>query len=220
MKKPLVIFGITEFGQVACRYFAEDSPYRFDAFTVDRQYITEPMVLGRDVIPFDELDRHYPPSHCELFVAIGYSRVNRARSEVVQRCKDSGYRLASYVSPRSYCYGPYECGENSFVFEASIVKPFVKIGNNVIIWSGCVIGHHAVIEDHCWVASHAVIAGCTRVGRGSFIGVNATIVDHVTVGAENIIGAGALITGNTRDNEVYRGPRSLPADVSSDKLWC
>jgi sugar O-acyltransferase (sialic acid O-acetyltransferase NeuD family) len=219
MKKPLVIFGTTEFGQVASRYFAEDSPYDVVAFTADRQYVSESKVLGSEVIPFDDLEHHFPPSSCDLFVAIGYSRVNRARREVVQRCKGKGYRLASYFSPRSHCYGPYEMGENSFVFEGNIVKPFVKIGNNVMIWSGCLVGHHVVIEDDCWLASHAVLAGSVRVGRGTFVGVNATIIDGVIIGAENIIGAGTLITGDTRNNEVYRGIRSSPADVTSDTLW-
>jgi sugar O-acyltransferase (sialic acid O-acetyltransferase NeuD family) len=219
MKKPLVIFGPGDFGQVASRYFAQDSPYELVAFTADRQHITESTVLGSEVIPFDELERHYPPSSCELFVAIGYSRLNRARREVFDRCKKKGYRLASYFCSRACNFGPVEIGENSFVLEANVIQPFVSIGKNVILWSGNHVGHHTTIEDDCYLASHVTIAGRVRIGRGTFVGVNATIIDRVTIGAENIIGAGTLITGNTRDKEVYRGMRSRPADTTSDKLW-
>ena len=154
-----------------------------------------------------------------MFVAIGYSKVNRARSEVFRRCQAKGYKLASYMSTRASNYGPTDLGENSFVFEDNVIQPFVEIGSNVVIWSGNHVGHHSIIEDHCFVASHAVISGRVKVGRQSFIGVNSTIANGVTIGAENIIGAGALITRDTQDREVYRPVRTQPASVSSEKLW-
>jgi sugar O-acyltransferase (sialic acid O-acetyltransferase NeuD family) len=217
--KSLVIFGCGEFAQVAHRYFTDDSSYQVEALTVDRRFVAEKKILGLNVIPFEEIEQRFPPGHCDLFVAVGYSRINRARREVVERCKAKGYRLASYFCSRAVSWDQPQLGENTFVFESNVLQPFVQIGRNVILWSGNHIGHHTVIEDDCFIAGHAIVAGSVRVGRGTFIGVNATVSNNVVIGAENIIGAGALITGNTQDNQVYRGHRSLPADISSDRLW-
>ena len=48
-----------------------------------------------------------------------------------------------------------------------------------------------------------MISGNVRVGSYSFVGVNATIRDGVTIAPECVIGAGALIMGDTRVGEVY-----------------
>ena len=87
-----------------------------------------------------------------------------------------------------------------------------------VLWSGNHIGHHATIEDNCFIASHVVISGGCTIGANTFIGVNATFHDHIRVGAFNIIGAGATITGNTVDRAVYKGTKSTPASITSDKL--
>jgi len=51
----------------------------------------------------------------------------------------------------------------------------------------------------------------TKVKRGAFIGANATILEGVTVGAETLIGAGAVVTKNIPRRRVAIG---VPAKVS------
>ena len=63
-----------------------------------------------------------------------------------------------------------------------MIQPNVRIGNDVILWSGNHIGHDSTIEDHCFIASHAVISGNVTIGEPyCFVGVNATFRDGVTV---------------------------------------
>ena len=99
-----------------------------------------------------------------------------------------------------------EIGENTFIFEDNTVQYHVKIGNNVVLWSGNHIGHRSVIEDDCWLTSHDVISGFCRIGRGSFIGVNATLGDNVTLGEDTVFGAAAVtVKSLTEKGCVYIG---------------
>jgi sugar O-acyltransferase (sialic acid O-acetyltransferase NeuD family) len=216
--KPVVIFGTTDFAQVACVYLNEDSPYRVAAFTVHERFITEPKLLGLDVVPFEEVERRFPPDGFAMFVGVGFKRLNRIRSEICLQCKQKGYRLISYVSTKAMHIGGYEIGENTFVFEANVIQPFVRIGSNVIIWCGNHIGHHVTIGDHCFIASHAVIPGHVVIRENCFIGVNATIRDGVTIAPNCIIGAGATILKDTKEGEVYRAVATEPAPYRSDEL--
>jgi acetyltransferase-like isoleucine patch superfamily enzyme len=109
-------------------------------------------------------------------------------------------------------------GDNCFIFEDNVIQPFVRIGNDVVIWSGNHIGHHSLIEDHCFIASHAVISGRVTIGRNSFVGVNATFRDGVTVAPQCVIGAGALILRDTSAREVHKGQPSTLARLRSDEL--
>lgn len=217
-KKNVVIFGTGDFAEVAYAYLCRDPRFRVVAFTVNQQYIEKSELLGVEVVPFEQLESRFPPEAFAMFVAVGFSRLNQARTRVYQECKRRGYELISYVSPQALQFDGVKVGDNCFIFEGNVIQPFVEIGNNVVVWCGNHIGHHVVIEDNCFIASHAVISGRVRIGSNCFIGVNATIRDGVTVGRDCIVGAGALIVKNTPDRAVFRGLATQPADVRSDQL--
>lgn len=214
----LVLVGAGEFAQIACEYFSHDSDYEVVAFSVERGYLAEPEVSGRPVVAWEDLESLYPPSSTELFVAIPASQLNRLRARFYREARQRGYRLATYVSSRAFVWRNAEIGENSFIFEGNVVQPFVRIGNNCVLWSGNHIGHRSVVRDHVFIASHAVVSGYCEIGESSFIGVNATFRDGVKVASDNVIGAGALVTGDTEPGRVYVGSpaRAVPDRSSLD----
>ena len=153
-----------------------------------------------------------------MFVAIGFSGVNKARREVYEECKARGYELISYVNSRATCWGELVLGDNCFVFEENVIQPNVRIGNDVIVWSGNHIGHDSTIEDHGFIASHAVISGNVTIGESSFVGVNATFRDGIAVAPRCVIGAGALIMKDTVEGGVYSVRGTEPAEKKSWEL--
>ena len=211
-EKKVVLFGVGDFARVASVYLAQDSPHEVVAFTVHEAYRTMDRLLGKPVVPFEELTDLYPPCDHAMFVAMGFSKLNKPRTEVYHACKALGYEMITYVNSRAAVWGEHEIGENCFVFEQNVIQPFVRIGNNVVLWSGNHIGHDSVIGDHCFLASHVVISGNTRIGANCFFGVNATVRDGVTIGAECVIGAGALVLKDLPPQSVVKG---LPAELSN-----
>lgn len=191
--KKLIIIGAGEFGEIAYEYFMVDSDYEVAAFAVESRYRDTNSFRGIPFVDFESMDKMYPPSDYEVFVALSYVKLNRLRRRLYQECKKKGYKCASYISSHSFFWKNAQIGENSFVFENNTVQYHVKIGNNVVLWSGNHIGHRTVIEDDVWITSHDVISGYCRIGRGSFIGVNATLGDQVSIPEDSVIGAGALV---------------------------
>ena len=102
-------------------------------------------------------------------------------------------------------------GENTFIFEANVIQPFVKIGDNVVMWSGNHIGHHTHIASHCFIASHAVISGHVTIGESCFIGVNATLRDGIDIAPRCVIGAGAVVLADQEEGRCWRRPRRVPS---------
>jgi sugar O-acyltransferase (sialic acid O-acetyltransferase NeuD family) len=216
--KPLVIFGVGELAQLAYYYFTHDSSRRVAAFTLDGCHLREDHCMGVPVLPFDKIEAHYPPEEHEMFVAIGYSRLNRARAERCQEAKTKGYRLATYVSSRSVTWPDISIGENCFVMEGNVIQPFVRIGHNVIIWCGGLISHHVEVGDNCFIAAHAVISGHVKIGAYSFIGINATLRDKIVLSERTLVGAGALVIADTRENTAHLGAPSAEAGIPSHRL--
>lgn len=214
----IIIFGSGDIAQIANYYFKIDSNYEVVAFTVDKNYITTNDFEGLPVIPFEELKQKYPPINYKLFIAVSYAQLNKLRERKYHEAKAMGYELVSYVSSKCSYLTPYEHGDNCFIFEDNTIQPFVKIGNNVTLWSGNHIGHHSVIHDHNFISSHVVVSGHCVINSNSFIGVNATIGHQVEIGKENIIGAGSTITKSTCVGDVWVPARALKLDKSSSDI--
>jgi sugar O-acyltransferase (sialic acid O-acetyltransferase NeuD family) len=218
MGKPLVIFGTGDIAQLAHFYFSRESDYDVAAFTVDRAYLPDGLFCGLPVIAFDSLTEHYPPSTYDLFVALSYAQLNAVRRDKYLAAKALGYSLASFISPRASLLNDGQIGDNCFIFEDNTIQPFVRIGNNVTLWSGNHIGHHSVIKDHCFIASHVVVSGGVEIGEQCFIGVNATLRDHIKIGDRCVIGAGALLLADAEAEGVYIGNATERARVPSTRL--
>jgi sugar O-acyltransferase (sialic acid O-acetyltransferase NeuD family) len=213
----IVIFGNS---QVACMnhfYLTHDASFTVTAFTVDGEYIEEDSLLGLPIIPFSEIESARPPDDHKMAVPLGFRKVNRFRAEKYSQAKAKGYQLISYVSAKAITWRDLVLGENCFVYEGAIIQPYAKIGNNVIIAPGSIVGHHSVVRDHCFLASHTVILGNVKVGQYSVLGANSTVRDQVTIASECIIGAGTLITKDTHEKGVYIGrPAELVPKPSNE----
>lgn len=214
----MVIFGTGELAQLAHFYFTHDSPYKIVAFTVDGAWVKQDTFLGLPVIAFEELAPRYSPQKCDLFVAIGYTKLNGVRASKYEEAKALGYRLPSYISSRATHYDDLQVGDNSFVMEGNLIQPFVTIGNNVIIWSGSLISHHVQIGDHCFIAARAVVSGEVRIEPYCFVGVNATIREKIVLSRKTIIGAGALVLQSTEENQSYLGKASSKSGIPSSRM--
>ena len=216
--KKVVIFGTGDFARVACVYLRMDSPYEVVAFTANENRITERRLLDLDIVPFESIEQTHPPDQYAMFVAIGFKRVNKARAEIYGQCKAKGYELITYINSKAVQWGDIAVGDNCFIFENNVLQPFVRIGNDVIVWSGNHIGHDSTIGDHCFIASHAVISGNVKIGSHCFIGVNATFRDGISIGSECVIGAGAVILKDTKPGEVYAADGTEASSVPSSRL--
>lgn len=215
----VVVFGTGSFAECVHFYLTHDSPHEVVAFTAHRDHIEGTTELaGLPIVPFEEVADRYPPDAHDMYVAVGYAKVNRVRAAICEEAKAKGYELISYVSSKATTWGDTRIGENCFIFEDNTIQPFVTIGDDCVLWSGNHIGHHVTIGDHCFITSHVVISGHVTVGPYSFVGVNATFRDDITIGEANVIGAGALIMRPTRDFEVYVPERTKPFPKTSDEI--
>ncbi|MEO8446795.1 MAG: acetyltransferase [bacterium] len=216
--KKVVIIGNTSNARLAKYFFTIDSEYDVTGFSVDEKYITSPDFEELPVIPFEEIISHFPPAEYEAFVAVGYSDMNKVREKLYNDCKAKGYKMASYISSHCSYLSQFPAGDNCFILEDNTIQPFVKIGNNVVLWSGNHIGHDVTIEDHNFITSHVVVSGFVTIKRNCFIGVNATIRDGITIAPETLIAAGAIIMKDTVEKGVYLPPRSVLFEKKSDEI--
>lgn len=213
----IIVFGVGQIAEILHYYLENDSCDKVTAFTVDKDYIKENTFKNLPVVPFEEIEKIYPPDKYKMLLPISYKNVNKVREEKYKVAKSKGYSLINYISSKAVHFNT-AFGDNTIIMENNVIQPYVHIGNNVILWSGNHIGHHTRIEDNCFLASHVVVSGSVVVGENCFLGVNATVRDNIFVGKESVIGAGALILKDVEEKSVYSNGNSNKLSMNSDQL--
>ena len=211
----LVVFGAGDIARLAKFYFDTDSEHEVVAFTVDKAYKQADSFLNLPLVEFDEIEKFYSPQHYEFFVALSYANYNRLRAAKYLTAKSKGYKIASYISSKCSYLSQFPAGENAFILEDNTIQPYVKIGNNVTLWSGNHIGHDSVIKDHNFISSHVLISGHCVINEYCFLGVNSTLHNGVEIGENSLVAAGAIISKSIEGQSVYVPARSLKLDKTT-----
>jgi len=63
-----------------------------------------------------------------------------------------------------------------------------------------------------------VVSGGVEIGEQCFIGVNATLRDHIKIGDKCVVGAGALLLSDAESEGVYVGAATERSKVPSTRL--
>ena len=134
-----------------------------------------------------------------------------------------------------------QTGHNVVIREQAQIGDDVSIWSNTLIDYGCVIGDRAKIHCNCYIAQFTEIGDDVflapgvimandlypghpasaeamqgpRILAGAQVGVNATILPYVTIGAGAIIGAGAVVTKDVPAGAVaYGNPATVGRGVA------
>lgn len=214
----VILFGTSVATKTIYFALSRDPAYEIVAFTVDRNYMKEKEFCGLPVFAFEEIQTVYPPSDYKMMVAIHASRMNKTRAEKYQQAKEKGYTLITYIHPQAIVAPDLVIGDNCFIGEGAICRPFLRIENNVIVMPGALIGHDTIIKEHCFIGIRAVIMSMVTLEPYCFIGPNATVLEALTVGSECLIGGGVTIQVSTKEKEVYKAAAPTLFPLPSDKL--
>jgi len=218
MTKEIIIFGIGKIADVIQYYMREESGLPVKAFTVDSKFITDPVFNGLPVVAFEELEKNYPPDTYSVFVALGYHDLNALREQKIAEVEAKGYEIITYIHPASGAPKDLVTGKNCFIMNNVCIHPRVKLGDDVFVWSGAIIGHHSTIGNHNWLTSAANISGNVRTGNNCFFAINSTIGHSATIGNEVFIGANTQVIKDVPDGSVIIAQSDKPIKLNSKQF--
>ena len=87
--RDVVIFGTGDIARLAHFFFTNDSDVNIIAFTINKEFINEPTYLDLPVVAFEEINKTYPPSEYDMFVALGPQNCNEFRESIYNQAKDT-----------------------------------------------------------------------------------------------------------------------------------
>ena len=135
---------------------------------------------------------------------------NGLRRVFYERLRARGVPLTNAIHPTAVIAKDVQLGSGLAVAANVVVNPGSRIGDNVILNTACTVDHDCIIEEHVHIAPGAHLCGGVRVGRGTLIGVGACVIPYKTIGAEVIVGGGAVVTKDLPDRVTAVG---IPARI-------
>ena len=144
------------------------------------------------------------PVDIDCIAAIGGSH-GMAREKMTRLMESYGFTSRSLIHNTAIISSSAKIGKNVQLLAGSIVGAFATLGDYSIINSGANVDHDCRIGRLCHLAPMAALAGEIFVEDNVFIGTNATVLPRLHIGSSAIIGAGAVVTKDVPARAVVAG---------------
>ena len=121
------------------------------------------------------------------FVAIGDNAARKREAEALQ-----GYRHAILIHPSAVVSPSAAIGAGTVIMAGVIVQTAARIGEHVILNTGCTVDHSCVIGDYAHIAPGAHLCGHVEIGEGTLVGVGVGIAPGCKIPAWSLVKARRL----------------------------
>jgi sugar O-acyltransferase (sialic acid O-acetyltransferase NeuD family) len=178
---------------------------RFD-YPADGTYKGRPLLCGRD---WPELLRRRGIGMVIVTLSDKFRRL-----EEIARAREAGLEIPSAVHPSVVVLPDAILGSSLVVHARAVIGYRAELGDGVIVGIGVQLDHHNVIREGVTLDPAAVTAGNVLIERCAHVHTGASIINRVTIGAEAVVAAGAVVIRDV-------APRTLVAGVpaTEKKRW-
>lgn len=113
--------------------------------------------------------------------------------------------LAIFQDPESIIIGL-----GNIICAGTIFTNDIYMGNHCIVNLSCTIGHDAVLSDYSSIMPGVNISGGAKLEESVYVGTGAKLIKATTIGANSIIGAGAVVDTDVAPNQTVVGVPAKP----------
>ena len=181
-------------------------PHRL-AFLVDAPTVDE--VMGFPVV---SVGRHVVGAKVTIAVGEPVYRVL-----MLEKVAKLGLAPASIISLDAFVSVHAEIGVGTIIAPHCSIQATARIGRNVAVNTGTIIGHDVVVEDHCVLSSMVNLGGGVNVGTLGYIGMGALIRERLRIGQTSIVGMGSVVHSDVPEEVIALGNPARVVRKNEDK---
>lgn len=174
-------------------------------FVDDREERTGGTLLGLPILGTVEQMRGIP--HDAIVVAIGD---NHLRERITLGLEAAGERLATATHPWTSIAADVVIGAGTMISAGAVITTGTRIGRGVLVNTNASIDHETRVDDFVHVSCGATVGANVIIGARTLVGLAAAVMSGRHVGADCVVGAGALVHRDLPDNVIAVG---VPARI-------
>jgi len=208
--KDIVIFGCGGVGSYVAHAINEinrnSQQWNILGFLDDDKKLKNVKINGYPVIGTSEWLREKPGITIALAIADP-----RVKKELVDKFYEYGCdQFATIIHPHTWIADSVTIGEGSIIYPGTTINVNSIIGKFAMVNMNCAIGHDVEIKDFAFLAPNVGVGGNSLLSTGCSVGIGASVIQHVTIGAWATIGAGAVVIREVNQEEVVVGNPAKP----------
>jgi sugar O-acyltransferase (sialic acid O-acetyltransferase NeuD family) len=115
------------------------------------------------------------------------------RRPFLEKAEAAGFHFATLIDPSAQIFPSAVIEPGCVIGAGSIVAARARIGRHVFLNRGVAIGHHTQISEFCSIQAGAGLGGFCHIEEETEIGIGATVIDRITIGARSFVGAGSVV---------------------------
>lgn len=123
-----------------------------------------------------------------FIIGIGSNKVRKLISE-----KYPNLKWYTAIHPNAVIGSNVEIGEGTVLMAGTVINIGTKIGKHCIVNTCSSLDHDNILEDFVHISPGSHLAGTVKVMEGTWICTGVTIINNISIGKNNIIGAGATV---------------------------
>jgi sugar O-acyltransferase (sialic acid O-acetyltransferase NeuD family) len=125
---------------------------------------------------------------------------NLSRFEILKICSEYGFDLVSAIHPTVEIMAGALIEPGVWINSGAFIGYKAEIKPGVLINSRAIVEHHNILESCCQLDPAVVTAGNVTIGKCAHIHMGALIANRNKIGANAIVGAGAVVLSDVPQN--------------------
>lgn len=142
-------------------------------------------------------------------IAIG-NPYGRVRIRFHERLVAEGLQPVTIAHPTAWIADNAIIGLGTQILAGAIIETGVGIGRQCIINTKAAVDHESILEDGAEIAPGATLCGLVHVGVNGWVCAGATVLPRKKIGADAIVGAGAVVNRDVPDGVTVVGVPAKP----------
>lgn len=199
--KPVLLFGAGGLAADIADIVERAWDMSVAGFVIDRPSAEAATKDGAPTIQWDDIS-----SRAESFVCV--AAIGRPeRRPFIEKAEAAGFHFATLIDPSAQIFPSAAVDPGCVIGAGCIVAARGHIGRHVFLNRGVAIGHHTRIGAFCSVQAGASVGGFCKIEEETEIGIGATVIDRITLGARSFVGAGSVVVRDcTPDSRLLGNP--------------
>lgn len=201
--KTLAIIGSGHLGQQIAHYAISDNHFSnvvfFDDFNADAT-VNGFKILGTTEAIASEFHKK---AFDEIIIGIGYKHLE-VRKKMFEQFSNA-IPFATIIHSSSWVDATATIHQGCVIYPSCCIDAHAVIDCNTILNISCTIAHDTIVGKHCFLSPRVALAGFIKIEESCIIGINATIIDSITVVSKTQIGGGTVVISNIEKSGLYVG---------------
>ena len=137
------------------------------------------------------------------------------RDRIITHAAGYGLSSAQIIHPSAIISESCRLEEGVLICQSVVIASNSVVGRHVRLNRGALVGHDTHLGDYCTVQPGANIGGFSRFGEKVYVGMGATVLERIEIGAGSVIAAGSVVTRDVPPRTLVMG---VPARIVRENI--